>query len=91
MLFRSCETSVTEDGADALILAGAPLAGLARGLAGQLPVPVIDGVSSAVRHAETLAALKPGVARGGSFAPPPEKPNQGLPESIRNLLKPRRP
>lgn len=85
-----CEIAVAEDGAEVLILAGAPLAGLARGIAGQIPVPVVDGVSSAVRHAETLAVLRPGAARGGSFAPPPEKPNRGLPESILKLLKPRR-
>ena len=38
---------------------------------GEFPVPVVDGVSSAVRHAETLVALNPGTARAGSFAPPP--------------------
>ena len=82
-----CERAVEEDGAEVLILAGAPLAGLARGLLGQLPVPVVDGVSSAVRHAETLVALQPGKATRGSFAPPPVKPNQGLPEGIRSLLE----
>ena len=45
-----------------IVLAGAPLAGLARSLRGRLPVPVVDGVSSAVRHAETLVALQPGRA-----------------------------
>jgi allantoin racemase len=80
------ERAVDEDGAEVIILAGAPLAGLARSLKGQLPVPVVDGVSSAVRHAQTLAALAPGRARRGSFSPPPAKPNQGLPPSIARLL-----
>lgn len=80
------ERAVAEDGAEVIILAGAPLAGLARSLHGQLPVPVVDGVSSAVRHAETLAALKPGRARQGSFAPPPRKPHRGLPEAMARLL-----
>ena len=80
------ERCVAEDGADVIILAGAPLAGLARSLKGRLPVPVVDGVSSAVRHAESLAALQPGQARVGSFAPPPLKPNRGLPEGIARLL-----
>lgn len=84
------ERAVAEDGAEVLILAGAPLAGLARSLHGQLPVPVVDGVSSAVRHAETLAALKPGRARSGSFAPPPVKPHRGLPGAIARLLDSRR-
>ena len=81
-----CERAVREDGAEVIVLAGAPLAGLARSLRGQLPVPVVDGVSSAVRHAETLIALQPGKAIEGSFAPPPVKPNAGLPESIAKLL-----
>lgn len=80
------ERAVDEDGADVIVLAGAPLAGLARSLRGQLPVPVVDGVSSAVRHAETLVALQPGTAQRGSFAPPPVKPNCGLPPAIARLL-----
>jgi allantoin racemase len=80
------ERAVAEDGAEVIILAGAPLAGLARLLHGQLPVPVVDGVSSAVRHAETLAALKPCRATQGSFALPPVKPHKGLPPAIAALL-----
>lgn len=82
------ERAVREDGAEVIVLAGAPLAGLARSLHGQLPVPVVDGVSSAVRHAETLAALKPCRATQSSFAPPPAKPHQGLPPAIVRLLSP---
>ncbi len=85
-LQRLAERAVDEDGAEVIVLAGAPLAGLARSLAGRLPVPVVDGVSSAVRHAQTLAALKPGRAQRGSFAPPPVKPNRGLPPAIALLL-----
>lgn len=84
-----CERAVAEDGAEVIILAGAPLAGLARAVRGELPVPVVDGVSSAVRHAETMVALAPGKARSGSFAPPPLKPNRGLPDAIARLLGPR--
>lgn len=78
--------AVERDGADVIILAGAPLAGLARSVADQLPVPVVDGVSSAVRHAETLARMHPMPAQAGSFAPPPVKPNQGLPPGLVRLL-----
>ena len=81
------ERAVDEDGADVIVLAGAPLAGLARTLQGQLPVPVVDGVSSAVRHAQTLVALRPGTHTRGSFAPPPIKPNRGLPPAIEALLR----
>jgi Asp/Glu/hydantoin racemase len=85
-LLALCESAVDDDGAEVIVLAGAPLAGLARTLRGRLPVPVVDGVSSAVRHAESLVALAPGKAVRGSFAPPPVKPNRGLPDGIARLL-----
>lgn len=85
------ERAVDEDGADVIVLAGAPLAGLARTLRGQLPVPVVDGVSSAVRHVQTLVALQAGNHVRGSFAPPPAKPNRGLPPAIEALLARRQP
>lgn len=85
-LRRLCEQAVDEDGADVIVLAGAPLAGLARNLRSELPVPVVDGVSSAVCHAQSLVALQPGTARRGSFALPPIKPNRGLPEALTRAL-----
>lgn len=81
-----CLSAVEDDGADVIIIAGAPLAGLARSIKHRIPVPVVDGVSSAVGHAQTLAALGPVPARAGSFAPPPLKPNTGLPDGIVRLL-----
>jgi len=81
-----CKLAVEEDGADVIIIAGAPLAGLARAIRADIPVPLVDGVSSAVRHAETLIALQPGRARSGSYAHPPRKPHQGLPDSLARLL-----
>lgn len=86
-LVALCERAVDEDGADVIILAGAPLAGLARSVADALPVPVVDGVSSAVRHAQTLVALAPKPAQRGSFAQPPKKPNRGLPPALEALLR----
>lgn len=85
-LVELASACVDEDGADVIVLAGAPLAGLARTLRGRLPVPAVDGVSSAVRHAETLVALATGRARRGSFAAPPNKPNRGLSPAMQKLL-----
>lgn len=73
-----CTTAIEQDGAEVLILAGAPLAGLARRIEGELPVPLVDPIASAVKQAET--------ARPGAFTPPPRKANAGLPEPIRRLL-----
>ncbi|MGO4589447.1 aspartate/glutamate racemase family protein [Paenarthrobacter sp. 2TAF44] len=74
--------AVAEDGADVVILAGAPLAGLARELEGQITVPVVDGISAGIRMTEAVVALKSGVHRGGSFAAPPVKRRQGLSENL---------
>jgi Asp/Glu/hydantoin racemase len=74
--------AVTEDGADVVILAGAPLAGLARELRGQIPVPVVDGISAGIRMAEAVVGLQSGPHRAGAFAPPPVKPRRGLSESL---------
>ncbi len=90
-LVALAERCVDEDGADVIVLAGAPLAGLARSLRGRLPVPMVDGVSSAVRHAESLVALQAGRARRGSFAAPPLKPHQGLSPALARLLERRYP
>jgi Asp/Glu/hydantoin racemase len=84
-LLALCDAAVKEDGADVLILAGAPLAGLARKVADRLPVPVVDGVTSAVRQAMTMAAIG-GQAREGSFAPPPMKGSQGLSPALAKLV-----
>ena len=85
-LQKLAERCVADDGADVIVLAGAPLAGLARTLADRLPVPAVDGVSSAVRHAESMVALRPARARQGSFGPLPIKPNQGLSPALVRLL-----
>ncbi|EOF4703024.1 aspartate/glutamate racemase family protein [Klebsiella oxytoca] len=85
-LLALCHQAVNDDGADVLILAGAPLAGLARALAGKIPVPVVDGVSCGVAQAQVLYHLDSGIAMAGSVAPPPLKPNQGLDDALLALL-----
>jgi allantoin racemase len=85
-LVALAQRCVGEDGADVIVLAGAPLAGLARSLAGRLPVPTVDGVSSAVRHAESMVQLTPSCVRAGSYGAPPLKPNRDLPDAIARLL-----
>jgi Asp/Glu/hydantoin racemase len=74
--------AVAEDGADVVILAGAPLAGLARELSGQIPVPVVDGISAGIRMAEAVVGLQSGPHRAGAFAPPPVKARKGLSENL---------
>ena len=82
-----CMQAITEDRADVLIIAGAPLAGLARTIEPEIPVPVIDGVSCAIRQAESLVKLGARPPRASSLAPPPRKPNHGLSQALRRLLE----
>jgi len=73
---------VRDSGADSLIFAGAPLAGLARRSAHLIPVPVIDPVAAAVKLAEALVALGPCKAAMGSFQRPAPKQTVGLSERL---------
>ena len=85
-LVALCCAAAQQDGADVVIIAGAPLAGLARSVASRIPVPIVDPVASAVRHAETLAALAACPATLGSYAPPPRKDWKGLPPALGKLI-----
>ncbi|WP_225079716.1 aspartate/glutamate racemase family protein [Streptomyces sp. CoT10] len=86
-LVRLANQVVTEDGADVVILAGAPLAGLAREVADQIPVPVVDGVAAGIAQAEALVRLAPGPARAGSYAGPPAKAHRGLSPALAAALE----
>lgn len=79
------ETAATTE-CDIIILAGAPLAGLAAKVREQIPVPVIDQVQAAVRQAETLALLKPLKARSGSYRRPAAKDSKGLAPALADWI-----
>jgi Asp/Glu/hydantoin racemase len=53
--------SVERDGAEAVVLAGGPLAGLAPVLQPEVAVPLVDGTAAAVRLAAALVGLAPTV------------------------------
>lgn len=78
LLSELATRSVAEDDADVIVLAGAPLAGLAAKVRDRIPVPVIDGVAAAVKQAELLAALQPRKAAAGTFRRPDAKASIGL-------------
>ena len=78
LLVELAKRAVEEDEADVLILAGAPLSGLAERVAERIPVPVIDQVVAAVKQAEALLALRLRKATAGTFRRPDAKPTKGL-------------
>ena len=69
-------------GADVIVLAGAPLSGLAASVRDRIPVPVVDCAVAAIKQAEALVALHPRKAIAGSFRRPAPKPNTGLPAPL---------
>ncbi len=78
--------AVDEDEADVIVLAGAPLAGLAPRVRDRIPVPVIEGVAAALKQAELLVGLNPRKALAGTFRRPDAKPSFGLAPSLQRLL-----
>ena len=76
MLAQACRDCAA-DGAEAVILGGAGLAGLAEQIAG-VPVPVLCSVAAGARAAAAAAALGPRKAERGSLAAPPPVETVGL-------------
>jgi allantoin racemase len=90
-LVRLANLAVEQDGADVVILSGAPLAGLAEKVKNSISVPVIDPIAAAVRQAETLAVLKVRKAVAGTFRRPDAKPTKGLAEPLAAVIEHRDP
>ena len=78
MILAECETALAEDGSAAIVLGCAGMADLTSWLSEKLQVPVIDGVTAAVKFAEALVSLKLTTAKRGDLAFPPPKTYKGM-------------
>lgn len=67
-----------EDGADVVILGGAPLAGLSFEMQAHVPAVLVDPISAAVKQAEALAVVAPRGASHGCYSRPGPKASVGL-------------
>ncbi len=76
-LRHQIERALHEDGAEAIVLGCAGMADLAFELQQIYQVPVIDGVSAAVKQAEALVAQRLTTSKRGSYAAPLAKPYSG--------------
>ncbi|MFC5069917.1 aspartate/glutamate racemase family protein [Flaviflagellibacter deserti] len=81
------DRTIREDGADAIILAGAPLSGLAFRIADRVSVPLIDPLSAAIGQAQTLARMRPRAATAGRFARPGPKRTAGLMPALADWIE----
>lgn len=79
-LVALCHRAV-ESGAEAVILGGASLAGLAPRVRDLVPVAIVDPIAAAVKQAEGLVALRPRKPLTGAFKRPQPKSSSGLPPS----------
>jgi allantoin racemase len=77
---------IERDGAEAVILAGAVMAGLPPLIQGQVPCPLVEGVACGIGLAELLVRLAPAKAKSGSFAAIGERASNGLGPELGALL-----
>lgn len=82
LIVEECRRALEEDRSGAIILGCAGMADLAKDIANALSVPVIDGVSAAVKLVEILVSLNLGTSKVGDLAYPLSKPYTGLFESF---------
>ncbi len=70
------------NGADTVILAGAPLTGLAARIRAAVPVPLIDPLAAALGQAQALVRMGVRAPEAGRFARPGPKSATGLPPAL---------
>ena len=77
-LRQQIELALAEDRAEAIILGCAGMADLAHALQQEYGVPVVDGVSAAVKQAEALIAQRLTTSKRGSYINPLAKAYAGV-------------
>jgi allantoin racemase len=77
LVLAECEKAIVEDKAGAIVLGCAGMADLNAYLETRLGVPVIDGVTAAVKFAEALVGLGLKTSKRGDLAYPLSKPYKG--------------
>jgi allantoin racemase len=85
-LKRQIELALDQDGAEAIVLGCAGMADLAQSLQREYGVPVVDGVSAAVKQAEALVAQGLKTSKRGSYASPLAKPYSGAMSGFAPIL-----
>ncbi|MDO9709570.1 aspartate/glutamate racemase family protein [Paracraurococcus lichenis] len=78
---------VVAEGADAVVLGGAALAGMGPRLQRKAAVPLLDGIAYGVKLLEMLVALKPPKPVTGSYAAPSGRATLGLDPALAALLQ----
>jgi allantoin racemase len=77
VITEECRRAVAEDHAGAIVLGCAGMADLAAAISAEIGVPVVEGVSAAVKLVETLVGLGLRTSKLGDLAYPIAKPYTG--------------
>ena len=84
---EACARLIDGRGAEAIVMAGAAMAGLNETLQKEVAVPLVDGVACAVPLAEMLVRLGLPKPIAGSFAHPGERSVRGLSPQLAALFR----
>jgi allantoin racemase len=79
---RAATGAIREGGAEVICLGCAGMAGIAERVSQEIGAPVVDGVTAAVRLAESLHALGLRTSKVGFYAPSPTKSISGWPLAL---------
>ena len=85
LLKQTCESSINIDGAEAIVLGCAGMSDLAERLSLELETPVVDGVSAAVKLAESLHQLGLKTCKTGQYNLPFVKKFHGRYKHLGNI------
>lgn len=77
IILAECQAALDEDKAGAIVLGCAGMTGLVEFLEDRLQIPVIDGVTAAVKFAEALVGIGLRTSKRGDLAYPLPKPYAG--------------
>ena len=78
LILEECRRALAEDECGAIILGCGGMADLATLISDKLGIPVIDGVSAAVKFIEALVGLQLSTSKTGDLAYPIAKPHLGI-------------
>lgn len=70
--------AIADDRAEAIVLGCAGMADLVRSLRREFGLPIVDGVTAAVKQAEALVSLGLSTSKRGAYAKPVQKPIVGM-------------
>jgi len=84
-IVAAAQRAVAEDGAEAICLGCAGMAGLDERVSARVGVPAVDGVGAAVKLLEAVVDLGLTTSRAAAYQPPERKPLTGPPSLVSAL------